>query len=180
MRAPDVSDVAEPRPQAPAWLVDLTIVLGLVVVVLGAWLVNELRSESEASSGRAEISVRDATSLIDQELGAIKAFLPAMYGPLHTTDAVFIDRTTGARLSGPRELEVALASDAVAFSHSPVRTTPVEVVDDMAVYGVSWGLNTASKRRGAGIVIVSFEGGKIAREVLIPMGGVRATDDMLP
>jgi hypothetical protein len=50
---------------------------------------------------------------------------------------------------------------------------------DVAVYGVSWGLNDATQRRGAGIVIVTFEDGKISRELVFEMGGVRATDDML-
>jgi hypothetical protein len=93
------------------------------------------------------------------------------------TDAVFIDRTTGETLSGAKELAAASGD----FFNDPVRTTMVEVAGgNVAVYGASWGLGTASERRGAGIVIVTFEDGKVSREVVIPMGGVRATDDLLP
>lgn len=51
MQAPDAFDVDEPRNEAPAWLVDLTIVLGLAVIVLGVWLFKEVRSEPGGASG---------------------------------------------------------------------------------------------------------------------------------
>jgi len=181
METPDSFDVEEPRTKAPPWLVDLTLLLGLAVIVLAVWLIGELRTDADGSAVPRGISASEARQTIDKELGAIKAFLPRTYGPLHTADAIFIDRITGETLSGPDELEQALARDAVTLSHLPVRTTALEVAHgDVAVYGMTAGLNTASERRAAGIVIVTFEGDKISREVVIPMEGVRATDDLLP
>lgn len=100
---------------------------------------------------------------------------------MHTADSLFIDRTTGVQLTGTEQLEDAVLNGDVGFSFDPVRTTDVEVArGDVAVYGTRWGLGTASERRFAAIVIVTFEDGKILREVVIPMKGVRATDDLLP
>ena len=179
-QTPEGSDVYEPRTEAPAWLVDLAVVLGIAVVGLGIWLVRERGSEPDDRAASTVISASEATEVIDRELGAVQAFLPDIYGPLHTAEAAFIDRTTGETLTGAAELENAIAREAVAFSHSPIRTTPIEVADDVAVYGMTWGLDTQSQRRGAGIVIVTFDGRRISREVVMPMEGVRATDDLLP
>jgi hypothetical protein len=72
-------------------------------------------------------------------------------------------------------------SGAVGFSFDPVRTTDIEVArGDVAIYGTTWGLGTDSERRSAAVVIVTFDDGKIVREVVIPMDGVRATDDLVP
>lgn len=183
MKTPDAFDLEEPRTQAPAWLVDLTIVLGLAVIVLGARLFQELRSEPEAPEAAPTvpaISSREATEILDAELGALKAFLPDVYGPMHTPDSVFIDRTSGVRLSGADQLEHAIANEDVGFAVDPVRTSKVVVAHgDVAVYGTTWG-GTPTERRNPGIVIVTLEDGKISREVIIPMGGVRANDDLLP
>ena len=180
MHAPEGSDAYEPRTEAPAWLVDIAVVLGIAVIGLAIWVIEERSSEPEAPAASTTISVSEATDIISRELGAVQAFLPHVYGPLHTADSVFIDRTTDETLIGTSELEDAIAREAVAFSHSPIRTTPIVVAGNVAVYGTTWGLNTESRRRGAGIVIVTFDEGKISREVVMPMGGVRATDDLLP
>jgi hypothetical protein len=180
MQAPDPFDADEPRTEAPAWLVEIAFLLGVAVIGLGAWLINELRAEPEGPAAPAAISVTAATEIINTEFGALQSYLPEVYGPLHTADALFIDRTTGQTLTVTEELEDAIAREAVAFAHYPVRTTEVEVAGNVAVYGTTWGLNTDSERRGAGIVIVTFEGGRISREVVMSMEGVRATDDLLP
>jgi hypothetical protein len=174
------SAAEEPVTRTPAWLIDLTILLGLSVVVLGAWLIQELRAQPEVSARRA-LTVPAATRIIDTEIGAFGSYLAGAYSAIHTADAVLVDRTTGEELHGREELRAAIAGGTIRFAYSPVRTTDVERVgDDVAVYGLSWGLDTPSQQRGAGIVIVTFEDGKISREVVVPMGGVRATDSLLP
>jgi hypothetical protein len=177
--SPEGPDAYEPHTEAPAWLVDLAVVLGIAVVGR-IWLIDERRSEPEAPAASSTISVSEATDIISRELGPCRRSCPMCTGPLYTADSVFIDRTTGETLTGASELEDAVAPEAVTFSHSPVRTTPIEVAGNVAVYGTTWGLNTESRRRGAGIVIVTFDEGKISRDFVMPMEGVRATDDLLP
>jgi hypothetical protein len=170
----------EPVTRIPVWLIDLTILLGLFVVVLGAWLIQELRAQPEGSVHPA-LTVPEATRIIDTEIGAFGSYLAGAYSAIHTSDAVLVDRTTGEQLRGQDDLRAAIAGGTIRFAYSPVRTTDVELAgDDVAVYGLSWGLDSPSQRRGAGIVIVTFEDGKISREVVMPMGGVRATDSLLP
>ena len=187
MQDPDAFDDERPPSDIPAWLVDLTIVLGVAVIVLGLWLFRETRTVSEAEEARGTSPAVGLTNLrhelpglIEMELGALKSFLPDVYGPMHTPDSAFIDRTAGVRLTGAEQLEDALLNGDVGFSFDPVRTTDVEIAQgDVAVYGTTWG-GTVGQRRFAAIVIVTFEDGRIAREVVIPMDGVRATDDLLP
>jgi hypothetical protein len=187
MQDPDAFDVDEDRNEAPAWLVDLTVVLGLAAIVLAVWLFTELRSDpvgrhaEDAPVTSLPVLQREATGLINKELAAMRSFLPGVYGPMRTDDASFIDRTTGVHLIGADELEDALLNGDVGFSFDPVRTTDIEVAQgDVAIYGTTWGLGTDSERRSAAIVIVTLEDGKIVREVVMRMAGVRATDDLVP
>jgi hypothetical protein len=182
MSTPESFDAEQVRTEAPAWLVDLSIVLGAAVIILGVWLIKEVRSDPEhlgadappaAAAPRASISGPVATDIVDRRL--VSLYLEGATRSIRADDAVWIDRTTGEMLIGS-----AFARSTGDFLNDPVRTTPGEVATgDVAVYGVSWGLGDPTDRRGAGIVIVTFEDGKIAREVVFEMGGVRATDDML-
>ena len=178
MRAAHDDDGVEPITLAPAWLVDLTIVLGLAVVVLGAWLIKEVNEPNAMASRRAAIAPSEASKIVDRNLLIVAGSLPGSYAADRTTDAVFIDRVTGQTLTGPEELGAAIGGD-IPFFNSPVRTTPIEVAGNVAVYGTTWGLGTPSEQRGAGIVIVTFEGNRISREVVVPMGGVRASDRLI-
>ena len=183
MQTPESFDAEQVRTEAPAWLVDLSIALGAAVIILGVWLIKEVRSDPgrvaadpppAAAAPQGSISGPVATDIVDRRLGSFD--LPLATRSIRADDAVWIDRTTGETLRGP----AASAGATGDFFNSPVRTTPVEVATgDVAVYGVSWGLGDSTERRGAGIVIVTFEDGKISREVVFEMGGVRATDDML-
>lgn len=179
MKTPESFDAEQVRKEAPAWLVDLSIALGAAVIILGVWLIKEVRSDPQqlsadaASAPRGSISGPVATDIVNRRL--VSLYLEGATRSIRADDAVWIDRTTGEMLRGS-----AFARATGDFFNDPVRTTPVELATgNVAVYGVSWGLNDATQRRGAGIVIVTFEDGKIAREVVFEMGGVRATDDML-
>jgi hypothetical protein len=182
MKTPESFDAEQVRTVAPAWLVDLSVVLGAAVIILGVWLIKEVRSNPEqlvadppaaAAAPHGSISGPVATDIVKRRLGSL--YLEGATRSIRSDDAVWIDRTTGETLRGS-----AFAGATGDFFNDPVRTTPVEVATgDVAVYGVSWGLGDATNRRGAGIVIVTFEDGKISREVVFEMGGVRATDDML-
>ena len=181
MEMPEAFRAEEPRREGPAWFADLAIALGLGLVVLGAWLIQERWSEPDLPAEPVALPLTEATKLIDGYLLVVQGSLPAPYKETHTADAVLIDRATGQALHGVEGYDAAEMASSVAFLNDPVRTTDVEMAsDNVAVFGTSWGLGTESERRGAGIVIVTFEGDKISREVVIPMGGVRATDDLLP
>jgi len=57
---PAVVEVGEARPtRAPTWLVVLTVILGLMVVALGAWLFVDRLSQPE------EVGAAEATQWID-------------------------------------------------------------------------------------------------------------------
>lgn len=182
MDTPESFDAEQVRTEAPAWLVDLSIALGAAVIILSVWLIKEVRSDPEqvvadpppaSAAPQGAISGPVAADIVDRRLGSL--YLDLATRSIRADDAVWIDRTTGETLRG-----AAFAGATGDFFNGPVRTTPVEVATgNVAVYGVSWGLDDPTERRGAGIVIVTFEDGKISREVVFEMGGVRATDDML-
>ena len=116
MRAAHDDDGVEPITQAPAWLVDLTLVLGLAVVVLGAWLIKELKEPSAVDQRRAAIAASEARRVIDRNVLVIAGSLPGSYGENRTPDAVFIDRVTGETLTGPEELGAALGGKIPFFN----------------------------------------------------------------
>jgi len=123
--------VEEPVTRSPVWLIDLTILLGLSVVVLGAWLIQELRAQPEGSAQPA-LTVSEATRIIDTEIGAFGSYLAEAYSAIHTADAVLVDRTTGEELRGQDELRAAIADGTIRFAFSPVRTT------DVSASGTTW------------------------------------------